>query len=117
MSFLGAICRCNNNINIEQQQQEREKIERIERIEREKTENIEEMKKQIEKNKTSSILMTPQLSFLKDQIVLLTTNLEKQTEKTIKIFGIETDIAIIRNDLGYLKNNINEIKQLINQNN
>jgi len=111
MSFLGSLCKCNNNVNLTEAKEQEIRNEIIK--ESNKEELIRQMRNQIEVNKTKGLLMTPQIAFLKDQINLLTTNLDKQTEKTIKIFGIEKDIAIIRNDLGYVMNNINEIKELI----
>lgn len=86
MTIIGSIFKCNNNDDIKKQ-----------------NESSNELDKELEIGKAER-------QFMKEQIEDLKINIDKLSLKALTIFGVEKDIAIIKNDLNYIKRDFDEIK-------
>ena len=88
MPFLGSIFKCNNTNN-------------------EDNDSNMDLIKQVEEGRMERLFMKQQLEEVKE-------NIDKISAKALTIFGLDKDIALIKQDLNYIKRDIDDFKQQFN---
>ena len=86
MPFLGSLFNCSSNdSNIENK-------------------NDDEINKKIKEG-------SMERKFMKEQLEELKKDIEKISVKALTVFGIETDIAVMKRDLSYITENMKDLKE------